>query len=174
MSALRWKSPPARGPQSEPLRKICEAMALGVKGVKSVTAVLTAHEDHAAASTAAITIITTRPSPRVNRQPPPAAGRHSRRRSNIIAVASGKGGVGKSTVAVNLALALSRLGLKVGLAGRRYLRPLACRACWTSREKPESDGQTLKPIEKYGIKTMSIGFLVKEDEAMIWRGPMVQ
>ena len=88
-------------------------------------------------------------------------------------MASGKGGVGKSTVAVNLALGLSRLGLKVGLLDADIYGPSVPRLLGIT-QKPDSDGKKLKPIEKYGLKTMSIGFLVREDEAMIWRGPMVQ
>ena len=167
---------PERAPQSEPLRKICEAMALGVPGVKSVTAILTAHDDHPGHSHhhahGDSHDHAHAPKPAVARQaPPPQQGVPGV--AAVIAVASGKGGVGKSTVAVNLALSLSRLGLKVGLLDADIYGPSLPRLLAIT-EKPESDGKKLRPIEKHGIKTMSIGFLVAEDQAMIWRGPMVQ
>ena len=90
----------------------------------------------------------------------------------IIAVASGKGGVGKSTVAVNLALGLSALGLKVGLLDADIYGPSLPRLMAIT-EKPATEGKRLKPIEKFGLKTMSIGFLVDTETPMIWRGPMV-
>lgn len=159
---------PERATQSEPLRKICEAMALGVAGVKSVTAVLTAHDDHPHTHEHAPA---TRPA--VKQQPPAPQAPGIPGVGAIIAVASGKGGVGKSTVATNLALALARLGLKVGLLDADIYGPSLPRLMGIT-EKPDSDGKKLMPIEKHGIKTMSIGFLVNEDQAMIWRGPMVQ
>ena len=91
----------------------------------------------------------------------------------IIAVASGKGGVGKSTVAVNLALALRDLGLKVGILDADIYGPSLPRLL-AIRERPETAGGTrLKPIVRYGMPVMSIGFLVEEETPMIWRGPMV-
>ncbi|HTO41751.1 MAG TPA: iron-sulfur cluster carrier protein ApbC [Rhizomicrobium sp.] len=158
--------PAARGPSAEPLRKACDAAVADLPGVFSVTAVLTAHNapvnarrGHGHSHGQA---------PGVQQATPGIAGVTS-----IIAVASGKGGVGKSTVAVNLALGLSRLGLKVGLLDADIYGPSVPRLL-DIRHKPQSDGKKLIPIEKMGIKAMSIGFMVKEDEAMIWRGPMVQ
>jgi ATP-binding protein involved in chromosome partitioning len=151
---------PERGPSAEPLREACEAAVARVPGVLSVTAVLTAHQE-------------SRPQPQ-----PPHAGHAPQRLGipgveSVIAVASGKGGVGKSTVAVNLALALSQLGLKVGLLDADIYGPSVPRLLGINR-KPVSDGDKLQPIEKFGLKTMSIGFLVGEDSPLVWRGPMVQ
>ncbi len=158
---------PERGREAEPLREECEAAVTKMPGVLSVTAVLTAHEEKH-----------TRPA---------ARGAHDHAHGGrpqgpgpqgipgvgaVVAVASGKGGVGKSTVAVNLAIGLSQLGLKVGLMDADIYGPSVPRLL-DIREKPESDGKKLKPIERYGLKAMSIGFLVKEEEAVIWRGPMV-
>lgn len=93
----------------------------------------------------------------------------------IIAVASGKGGVGKSTVAVNLAIALSQMGKKVGILDADIYGPSLPRLLGVQDKKSEQgeDGQ-LQPIEAHGLKAMSMGFLVNEETAMIWRGPMVQ
>jgi len=92
---------------------------------------------------------------------------------NIIAVASGKGGVGKSTTAVNLALALSVEGARVGLLDADIYGPSQPRMLG-ARQQPESpDGKTLNPIVSYNIQSMSIGYLIEEDTPMVWRGPMV-
>ena len=89
-----------------------------------------------------------------------------------IAISSAKGGVGKSTFATNLALALKKIGCKVGILDADIYGP-SLPKLFSINEKPESDGKTLKPILKYEIQCMSIGFLTEEKTPMIWRGPMV-
>ena len=92
---------------------------------------------------------------------------------NIIAVASGKGGVGKSTTSVNLALALAEEGAKVGLLDADIYGPSQPRMMGVKGQPETKDGKTLEPKENYGVQVMSIGFLVEEETPMIWRGPMV-
>lgn len=91
---------------------------------------------------------------------------------NIVAVASGKGGVGKSTTAVNLALALAAEGAKVGILDADIYGPSQPMMMGVEGRPESSDGQTMEPLENYGIQVISIGFLIDRDEAMIWRGPM--
>jgi len=91
---------------------------------------------------------------------------------NIIAVASGKGGVGKSTTAANLALALAAEGARVGLLDADIYGPSQPMMMGIEGRPESEDGKTMEPMENYGVQVMSIGFLVAQDEAMIWRGPM--
>jgi len=160
---------PSRGASAEPLRQACQEAVEKLPGVLSVTAVLTAHSetpqpghdhhhghDHGHSRRQA---------------PPPAQGIPGVK--SVIAVASGKGGVGKSTVAVNLALALAQQGLKVGLLDADIYGPSVPRLL-DLNERPQGIDGKFVPIEKYGIKAISIGLFLEEDQATIWRGPMVQ
>jgi ATP-binding protein involved in chromosome partitioning len=156
--------PPERGGEMEPVRKAAEGAVHAIAGVVSVTAVLTAHRPAA-------------PSP----QRPPQhqhAGRGAQQPLApgvrfIVAVASGKGGVGKSTTAVNIALALATAGRKVGLLDADIYGPSQPRMMGITGRPRSTDGKILEPMENYGIKVMSMGFLVDEETPMIWRGPMV-
>ncbi len=153
---------PERGPRLEPLRRAAEAAVAALPGVLSVSAVLTAE----------------RAAPRAA---PQAAAPHGAGRKAlvpgvkaIVAVASGKGGVGKSTTATNLALGLAAEGLRTGMLDADIYGPSQPRMMGISgRPGTSSDGRTLKPMENYGVKCMSMGFLVDEETPMIWRGPMV-
>ena len=163
---------PRRGAAMEPLRKAAEQAVYGLEGVTSVTAVLTAERGASQGGASA-------PAPAHNRNQGqqaaggPGGGMIPGIRS-IVAVASGKGGVGKSTVTTNLALGLAQLGLKVGVLDADIYGPSQPRMLGISGRPTSPDGKILDPMQNYGIKCMSMGFLVAEDTPMIWRGPMVQ
>ena len=156
----------------EPVRKAAEAAVRAVPGVKSAMVALTGER---AAGAARATPPPAQPqghghahAPRGERpvQGPPGV-------AAIVAVASGKGGVGKSTTAVNLALGLRDLGLKVGVLDADIYGPSVPKLL-AIRGRPETlGGNRLKPMTGYGLTVMSIGFLVAEETPMIWRGPMV-
>lgn len=153
---------------AEPLRKAAEEAAKAVPGIAAALVSLTAEK---AAS---------RPAPAQQAAPKPAAaGPASPAKidvagvKHIIAVASGKGGVGKSTTACNLALALSARGLKVGVLDADIYGPSMPKLLGVRGKPTLAGGRVLNPMEGYGLKVMSIGFLVEEEAAMIWRGPMV-
>ncbi len=157
--------------QWEPVRERAEAAIRALPGITSVLVALTG--ERAAGSGAA--------GARPREQAVPAAAHGPGRPAGpagipgvgaIIAVASGKGGVGKSTVAVNLALGLRDLGLKVGILDADIYGPSMPKLL-AIRERPQTVDGRLKPIVRHGMPVMSIGFLVEEETPMIWRGPMV-
>lgn len=150
----------------EPVRKQVEDAVKAVAGVTSVMVALTAEKAGGG---------------QAGRTSPAAAARQTKADGpsgvpgvkSIIAVASGKGGVGKSTTAINLALAMRDLGMKVGVLDADIYGPSLPKLL-AIRERPETIGGTkLKPIARHGLSVMSIGFLIEEETPMIWRGPMV-
>jgi ATP-binding protein involved in chromosome partitioning len=146
----------------EPLRRQAEKAVEALPGVLSVSAVLTAEKPRGEAP------------PRAAPRGAPAQGKPlAPGVKAIVAVASGKGGVGKSTTAVNLALALMQLGLKIGILDADIYGPSLPRMLGISGKPVSADGKMLEPKIAHGVKCMSMGFLVPEDTPMIWRGPMV-
>jgi ATP-binding protein involved in chromosome partitioning len=155
----------------EPVRKRAEEVVRALPGVQSALVALTAERKAGAPSA--------RPPPQSARAAPARGAPRGESIQGvpgveaIIAVASGKGGVGKSTTAVNLALALGALGLKVGILDADIYGPSLPKLL-AIKERPQTIGGTrLKPITRYGLTVMSIGFLIDEETPMIWRGPMV-
>ncbi len=163
---------PRKGAEMEPLRKAAEQAVHALPGALSVTAVLTAHQ---AAGNGGAQPAGPGAAPAAQQAPAPAGSREMVPGvRSIVAVASGKGGVGKSTVATNLALAMASQGLKVGMLDADIYGPSQPRMMGISGKPVSVDGKILKPMMGYGVKCMSMGFLVAEDTPMIWRGPMVQ
>jgi ATP-binding protein involved in chromosome partitioning len=153
-----------RGPQLEPLRRAAEQAVERVAGVLSVTAVLTAARKAPPAAP---------PRPAAHAHGKPAEAPLLPSVKAIVAIASGKGGVGKSTTATNLAVALGLQGLAVGLLDADIYGPSQPRLLGISGRPESAGGDRIRPMEAHGIKTMSIGFLMPEDTPTIWRGPMV-
>ncbi|TGP51373.1 iron-sulfur cluster carrier protein ApbC [bacterium M00.F.Ca.ET.159.01.1.1] len=174
--------PAARAQELEPLRAAAERAVKAIPGVASAVVALTAEKKgggmeapvppRPAAPRPAAPQPAQRPAPQA-----PASHSHGKRGvpgiDAIIAVASGKGGVGKSTTAVNLALGLAANGLKVGVLDADIYGPSMPRLLNIHGRPQTVDGKILKPMQNYGLKVMSMGFLVDEETPMIWRGPMV-
>lgn len=171
--ALALQVDPDRGPHLEPLRKQVETIVHKMPGVITASVVMTA-----------------------NRTPPPQGSGQGHGHGHghgqpqrtaapaaeallpdvgaIIAIASGKGGVGKSTTAVNIAVGLASMGLRTGLLDADIYGPSMRRLLGIQGQPGSSDGNRLDPMERYGLKAMSMAFLVEEETPIVWRGPMVQ
>lgn len=148
---------PAQGTALETLRQAAETALLKIKGIGKTNVLLTSEKKSA-------------PDPHGMHKNPPLSLPVRR----IIAVGSGKGGVGKSTVAFNLALALSRAGQNVGLLDADIYGPSIPKLSGLEDQKPHQESGKIIPLSAHGIKIMSIGFMVEPEKALIWRGPMAQ
>lgn len=178
--------PETRARELEPLRLAAERTVLALRGVERAMVALTAerpggagHPAHAnhghgrAQHPTGAADPARRPPPQAPGAPQAAARMGVPGVASLIAVASGKGGVGKSTTAVNLALALKDLGLKIGVLDADVYGPSIPKLLGLSGRPQTVDGRTLVPMEAHGLKAMSIGLLIDEGTPMIWRGPMV-
>jgi ATP-binding protein involved in chromosome partitioning len=183
--------PADRAEELEPLRQAAEKVVKDIEGVKGVAAVLTAEKAKGGAGSASPVRGQVPENPRVSAAragsaggdrrpgPGPAHTEGARRLTdvpgikNMIAVASGKGGVGKSTTAVNLALGFQSIGLKCGILDADIYGPSQPRLLGLTGRPQIAHGNTLRPMEGFGLKAMSMGFLVDEGTPIIWRGPMV-
>jgi ATP-binding protein involved in chromosome partitioning len=179
--------PAERAQELEPLREAAEKVVSDMPGVDSVMVALTAEKKPGQAATPAGSPVRGAPTTaQASAVPPPMQGRAAAQTEQggpqkagvpgveaIIAIASGKGGVGKSTTAVNLALGLQARGLKVGILDADIYGPSMPRLLRITGRPQTVSGRVLKPMDGYGLKVMSMGFLVEEETPMIWRGPMV-
>ncbi len=157
-----------------PVREAAEQAMAALTGVDKAQVVLTVEAD---APPPAPGVTRVRKGARITADPqaapvPPTAAERPAHVRRVIAVASGKGGVGKSTIAVNLAVAFARLGLRTGLLDADVYGPSAPRMMGVDEEPSFGPDKKLIPLEAWGVKVMSIGFLVDEGAPMIWRGPM--
>jgi ATP-binding protein involved in chromosome partitioning len=149
-----------------PVQTVAEAAVAALPGVVSVQVVMTAHGPAARPAP---------PSLKIGQHPTPQQGGPQRISGidRIIAIASGKGGVGKSTVASNLAVALARAGRRVGLLDADIYGPSQPKMMGVSKRPASPDGKIIEPPVAHGVTMMSIGLMLKENEAVVWRGPMI-
>ena len=157
---------PEQAATMEPQRKAAETAVAALDGVESVSAVLTAHGPAKKAPEPPQLKVGGHPTPQAGPMKPEGV-------KHVIAVASGKGGVGKSTLSANLAVALARAGRKVGLVDADILGPSQPRMMGTMQQPVSHDGQVMEPVEVHGVKMISIGLLTDPEQAVVWRGPML-
>ena len=153
---------PARAAKMEPARAEAEAKVKALPGVNEVSVVMTAHAGAPKP-----------PDLKIGGHPKPSGPEKVPGVDRIIAIASGKGGVGKSTVSANLACALAAEGRKVGLLDADVYGPSQPRMLGVSGRPASPDGKTILPLRNHGVTLMSLGLLTQEDEAVVWRGPML-
>ena len=189
--------PASRAVELEPLRKAAEKVVSDIEGVTGVTAVLTAESKGGAGANGAVSGAVPHSASNVHEHPrvrearergqtgdgaaakaPPVTGPKPGAQAipgikHLIAVASGKGGVGKSTTAVNLALGLQAIGLKAGILDADIYGPSQPRLLGLSGKPQVTGNNKLRPVEGYGLKAMSMGFMVDEGTPIVWRGPMI-
>lgn len=159
--------------QMEPIRAAAEAAVAALEGVESVSVALTAHGP-APASKAPPNLGGGKPGLKIGGHPKPQdAPMKPAGVDRIIAVGSGKGGVGKSTVSTNLAVALAKAGRRVGLLDADIYGPSVPRMMGVNTKPASPDGKTILPLKAHGVTLMSLGLMVEERKAVIWRGPML-
>jgi ATP-binding protein involved in chromosome partitioning len=154
---------PANADQMEPVRATAEKAAGLVDGVSKVSVMLTAHSEKSPPDL----------KPKAKAKPQPAERQHVPGIKRIILVASGKGGVGKSTVSSNLAAALAAEGRRVGLLDADIYGPSQPRMMGVSARPASPDGKTILPLKAHGVTMMSLGLMMQEGQAVVWRGPML-
>ncbi len=157
---------PEKADEMEDIRKKAEQCVNNIDGVLSATAILTAEAKESDNRQQAV-------SGKKSKKPDSSKINGAANIKYMVAIASGKGGVGKSTISVNIALSLKLMGLKVGLLDADVFGPSMPRMTGVSGKPQSIDGNSLEPLENYGIKIMSMGFMVAEDQPVVWRGPMV-
>ncbi len=157
---------PQDAAQMEPVRKAAEAVVMEVEGVSKVSVALTAHGPAAPKAPPPNLKIGGHPKPQEGKTKPSGVQR-------ILAIGSGKGGVGKSTVSSNLAVALAKQGRKVGLLDADIYGPSQPRMMGVNKRPASPDGKTIIPLHAHGVTLMSIGFMMEEGKAVVWRGPML-
>ena len=153
---------PAKSDLYTPIRTAAEAAVAGLAGVEKVSALMTAHSTKAPP-----------PDLKPNKPATPQGPQKIPGIAKIIAVASGKGGVGKSTVSANLACALAQAGKRVGLLDADVYGPSQPRMLGVSGRPASPDGKTILPLRNHGVTMMSIGLMTNDDQAVVWRGPML-